>query len=416
MEISKIKNRGLVIFILGLLSTIGPFSIDMYLPGFPVIAEGLHTTVGMVQYSLSSYFIGICVGQLICGPLLDRFGRKAPLYVGIGLYMLASVGCAFSISVEMLIGFRFLQALGGCVGLVAPRAVVRDLFPVSEAPKVFSMLMLILSVSPILAPTAGSYVIAAMGWPAVFVILALIAALVITATGFWLPESRPPDPTFSLRAGPIYRNYASVLQDRQFLSYSTATAMVSAGLYAYIAGSSAVCIQLFGITEHQYGQVFAGMAIGLIGCAQLNTVLLKRFSSPQIMRTVMLVQAGIGLALATGTVAGVLGLYGTLGLIFPFLCCQGFIGPNGSAMAMAPFARQAGSASAMLGAIQMGLGAMASALVGLLNNGTALPMVAVMAGCSLTGMLLLRLNKAEPEAKPSALETEQQEFEMIEKF
>src|SRR3954463_7668735 len=184
------RERTILILILGLLAAVGPFSIDMYLPGFPAIAANLHTTVDMVAYSLSSFFIGICVGQMICGPLLDRFGRKVPLCIGLLLYILASVGCSLAKSVEVLIAFRFLQALGGCVGMVAPNAIVRDVFPVEENAKIFSLLILILGVSPILAPTVGSYVIAAFGWPVVFIILAVVTALILAMVIFWLPESK----------------------------------------------------------------------------------------------------------------------------------------------------------------------------------------------------------------------------------
>src|SRR5919112_1015940 len=186
------RNRSLLILILGLLSAIGPFSIDMYLPGFPAIAANLHTTVDRVAYSLSSFFIGICTGQLLCGPLLDRFGRKTPLCIGLVLYILASIGCSLSKSVEVLIAFRFLQALGGCVGMVAPNAIVRDIFPVDQNAKVFSLLILILGVSPILAPTVGSYVVAHYSWQVVFVILAVVTTLILFAVVKWLPESKSP--------------------------------------------------------------------------------------------------------------------------------------------------------------------------------------------------------------------------------
>src|SRR4028118_54130 len=201
------KKNFKIILILGLLSAIGPFSIDMYLPGFPAIAADLHTSVDAVSYSLSSFFIGICVGQLICGPLLDRFGRKRPLYIGLVIYIIASLACAISNSVELLIGFRFLQALGGCVGMVAPGAIVRDVFPVEENARIFSLLILVLGVSPIIAPTAGSYVIAAFGWHAVFIVLALITALLLIAVIFLLPESKQPDPSMSLRPKPILNSF-----------------------------------------------------------------------------------------------------------------------------------------------------------------------------------------------------------------
>jgi DHA1 family bicyclomycin/chloramphenicol resistance-like MFS transporter len=191
----KGRQRFVVILILGLLSAIGPFSIDMYLPGFPAIAKDLHTSVGIVSYSLASFFIGICIGQLICGPLLDRFGRKMPLYVGMIIYVLSSIGCALSWSIELLIVMRFFQALGGCVGIVAPRAIIRDIFPVEENAKIFSFMILILGVSPIIAPTVGSYVVAHFSWHIVFVILSLITCLIFIAVVYWLPESRQPDPT-----------------------------------------------------------------------------------------------------------------------------------------------------------------------------------------------------------------------------
>src|SRR5438128_1536886 len=178
------SKRSLLILILGLLSAIGPFSIDMYLPGFPAIAANLHTTVDYVAYSLSSFFIGICAGQLLCGPLLDRFGRKRPLIIGLIVYILASIGCSLSKSVEVLIAFRFLQALGGCVGMVAPNAIVRDVFPVEENARIFSLLILILGVSPILAPTLGGFIISMYGWPTVFIVLSVVTALILTLVIF----------------------------------------------------------------------------------------------------------------------------------------------------------------------------------------------------------------------------------------
>ena len=171
------KNRTTIILILGLLSAIGPFSIDMYLPGFPAIAKDLNTSIENVAYSLSSFFIGVCIGQVLCGPLLDRYGRKMPLYAGLILYIIATIGCVFTTSVEVLIALRFLQAVGGCVGMVAPRAIIRDLFPLDESAKIFSYMILILGVSPIIAPTAGSYIITHSGWHAIFILLTILSVL-----------------------------------------------------------------------------------------------------------------------------------------------------------------------------------------------------------------------------------------------
>lgn len=410
------KSRFSLILLLGLLSALGPFSIDMYLPGFPVIANDLNTSVDRVSYSLSSYFVGVCAGQMLWGPLLDRFGRKRPLYIGLVIYIFASLGCAVSGNIEMLIGFRFLQALGGCVGMVAPRAVVRDVFPVSENAKVFSLLILVIGISPIIAPTAGSFFIAAFGWHSVFLVLAVISVFLLLAVIFSLPESKQPDPSFSLRPKPIVNKFLYVLKEPQFFTYSLTGAVASAGLYAYLSGSPFVFMELFGVSEQHYSWIFALVAGGLIGSSQLNNLLLKKYSSQQIIRTVLSVQAGVGLLLAIGTAAGFLNLYTTIFLIFLFLCCQGFSFPNASALSMAPFSREAGSASALMGAIQMGMGAVASALVGVFFNGSALPMTGVMAGCALVALLILSIGNQRIRYKSRQADINEQAFDMVEKY
>ena len=410
------RKRLFLILILGSLSAIGPFSIDMYLPGFPSIASDLHTSVDHVAYSLSSFFIGVCAGQLLCGPLLDRFGRKRPLCIGLILYIFASIGCSLSKSVEVLIAFRFLQALGGCVGMVAPTAIVRDVFPVEENAKIFSLLILILGVSPILAPTVGSYIVTAFGWQYIFIVLAVITALVLSAVIFWLPETRKPDPAFSLRPGPILKGFADVLRQRQFTTYAFAGAVASAGLFAYLAGSPFVFMQLYAVSKQQYGWIFAAIAAGLIGCSQLNNVILKKYTSEQIIKAVMFSQSAVGAVLIAGTAFGFLGLYSTIFLMFLFLSCQGFTFPNSAALAMAPFATGAGSASALMGACQMACGALASALVGIFFNNTAVPMAAIMSGCSIAGFIILIIGRKRIGYKTESAGTKHQTLEMIEKY
>jgi DHA1 family bicyclomycin/chloramphenicol resistance-like MFS transporter len=416
LHLMEKRKRSLLILILGLLCAIGPFSIDMYLPGFPTIAANLHTTVDYVAYSLSSFFIGICAGQLICGPLLDRFGRKKPLCVGLIIYILASIGCSLSTSVESLIAFRFLQALGGCVGMVAPNAIVRDRFPVEENAKIFSLLILILGVSPILAPTIGSYIIAGWGWQPVFVILAVVGLLILLAVIFWLPESKKPDPLFSLLPKDIIKGFYNVLKQPQFTTYAFSGATASAGLFAYLAGSPFVFMEMYHVSEQEYGWIFSAIAAGLITCSQLNNLLLKKYNSAQILTVILLLQATTGLALVIGTLAGILGLYSTIFLMFLFLSCQGFTFPNSAALAMAPFTKGAGSASAIMGAMQMACGAIASALVGVFFNATAIPLTMIMFSCSLVGLIILFIGKRKIEYKTNPEDLEEQTLELIEKY
>ena len=225
MNNSKANKKIYLILILGMLTAIGPLSIDMYLPAFPDIAKSLHTTVAQVTLSLSSFFIGISAGQLLYGPLLERYGRKNPLYAGLCIYLLASIGCAFAASVNALILLRLLQALGGCVGMVAARAMVRDLFEVKENAKIFSTLMLVVAVSPIIAPTLGGYVTAVLGWRYVFAMLIIVALVIITGIHFLLPESKKPDPGFSLMPSSIIKNFTGVIKHPQFYTYALTAAV-----------------------------------------------------------------------------------------------------------------------------------------------------------------------------------------------
>lgn len=409
-------NRTRLIILLGLLSAIGPFSIDMYLPGFPIIAADLQTTPDMVAYSLSSYFIGICVGQMILGPLLDRYGRKRPLYGGLTLYIISSIGCALAPTIETLIFFRFFQAAGGCVGMVAPRAIVRDYFPVKENAKIFSLLILIIGISPIIAPTAGGYITAMFGWHSIFILLAAITLAMLLAVIWLLPETKQPDPTFSLRPKPILASFRAVITHPQFYTYSLTGATASAGLYAYLAGSPFVFMDIYRVTGQQYGWIFALIAAGLIGSSQLNTLLLRKHTSENIIRTVISIQCMVAIILVSGTWGSWLGLNGTIACIFFYLCCQGFSFPNSSALSIAPFTKEAGSASALMGSIQMALGAFASALVGIFSDRTAMPMVGVMAGCSFTALIILFTGRRAIVQQCREADVEEESLEMIEKY
>jgi len=378
-----------LILLLGSLTALGPFSIDMYLPGFPAIANDLHTTVAKVSLSLSGFFIGISIGQLLYGPLLDRFGRKKPLYIGLSVYILASLGCAFANSIEWLIILRCIQAVGSCAAAVASIAMVRDLFPVKDNAKVFALLMLVVGVSPMIAPTVGGYVTASFGWHSVFIILMLLGAVNLFASIFGLPESYQPDKTLSLKPKPILLNFISVLKEPQFYTYAFTGAIAFSGLFAYVAGSPLLFMDIFAVKEETYGWIFAFLSIGLIGASQVNTLMLRKFSSEQLIFASLICQSITGIVFLTGSINGWFGLPETIALLFIFLSCLGFASPNASALSLAPFSKNAGSASALMGAVQMGLGALASVLVSMFDTRSSVPMVAIMASTSIIALIIL---------------------------
>ena len=395
------KRYSFIILILGALATISPFSIDMYLPGFPTIAKDLNTTIDKVQLSLTGYLIGICIGQILYGPLLDKFGRKMPLYGGLILYVAASIGCALTTSVDQLIVMRFFQAMGGCVGLVASQALVSDIFPSNKRAEVFSMITLVIAVSPMIAPTVGGYVTVGFGWHWLFIILAGIVVLMITGIYFFLPTGQMPDSSVSLKPKSVLNSYLTVISQPQFLIYTLAGGLATAAPFAYISGSSDVFMNIYKVSEQQYGWIFAFLAVAMIGSTQLNHFLLKKYNSQEIIKMTLIYQSVVGIILISGVYYNWFGLYSLIGMMFIFLTGQGLTGPNTSALSLAPFKKHTGSASALMGSWRMGAGAIISAIVSFLHNNTAMPMVGMMAACAFGGLLILYLGSATVLQKAS---------------
>lgn len=379
----------LLILILGSLSTISPFSIDMYLPGFPAIAKEFNIGISQVQFSLTAYLIGIAIGQLLYGPLLDRFGRKKPLYIGLLIYIISSVGCAYSYSMESLVLMRFLQALGGCVGMVASQALVRDLFPARKIAQAFSSIILVIAISPMIAPTVGGYFTVAFGWHSVFIALASVTLLILLATYFFLPEGKPADAAISLQPRAILSNFYLVLKQPQFIMYAIAGGIAMSAPFAYIAASADVFLNLFHATEQQYGWIFAFIASAMIGSAQFNHLLLKKFTSQQLVKFALRYQVIAGAIMVAGIVLGWFNMIGLTIAIFFFMMGQGLTGPNSSALALAPFTKHAGSAASLLGSFRMLVGGVITAIVSALHNGTPLPMVLGMWLSVVVAILLL---------------------------
>ena len=356
-----------LILMLGALNTISPISIDMYLPGFPGIAHDLNTSIGNVALSVSTYFLGFAAGQLLYGPLLDRFGRKKPLYIGLSFYILASFACIAFNSINALLLFRFFQALTGCVAAVAAIAMVRDFFPVQDSSKIISLLVLILGVSPLLAPTIGSFIIDSLGWHWVFVLLAVIVAIILAIIIFFLPEGHQPDKTISLKPAPIINGFKEVLLTKQFYVYALAGTFSFAGLFVYVAGSPAIFMDGFHVSAKVYGGIFALLSVGFIGGSQLNHILSRHWSGAQIFKTVVIVQVCAALIYFIGVYYNWYGLTGNLICLFIILACTGLTYPNAAAIAMAPFSKNAGTASALLGFLQLGIGGLISSGAGILH-------------------------------------------------
>lgn len=390
---SQTQNRPLIIFILGALSTISPFAIDMYLPAFPEMAAGLNTTTARISLSLSSYFAGFAAAQLIYGPLLDRFGRKPPLYAGMGLFVMASVACMLAGNVEWLIAWRFVQALGGCAAAVSAMAMVRDFFPARETAKIISLLILVLSASPFLAPSIGTFVAANLGWKWVFVVLSAFVLVMLAVSAFVLPVGYEPDLSIKLHPLPILRNYVEVLKEPQFLTYALATGFAFAGLLVYVASAPIVFMEVFHLNTKQFSAIFAGLAVGFVGSNQVNILLLRKFSSEQLFRRAMIVVCPLGTLLLVGTIFGWLGLWATLVLLFVTLSALGLCAPNGSALALVPFDHNIGSASAMLGFLQLGVAGLASACIGVFDSHTLMPVALVLAVTSWIGLAILLVGK-----------------------
>ena len=387
-ELSK-KQYFKLILILGSLTALGPFSIDMYLPGFSGIAKDLNTTVANVSMTLSSYFIGISAGQLLYGPLLDRFGRKKPLFIGLLIYILASLGCVFVTDIDTFIGLRFIQAVGSCAATVASVSMVRDLFPVKDIPKVFSLLMLVVGLSPMLAPTIGGYVTAYYGWHTVFFILMCMGILILVASQILLPNTYLPDTSISLKPRPIITNFISIIKEPQFYTYAFAGAIAFSGLFTYVAASPILFMDIFKVDGKTYGWIFAFMSLSFISASQLNSLLLRRFKSEQMIFGALISQSVIVILFLILSMNNVLGLYGTIVMLFLFLSCLGISNPNTAGLTLAPFARNAGSASALMGAIQLGLGAFVSFTVGVFVHNSIVSMVVIMTITTLLALVIL---------------------------
>ncbi|KAF1068788.1 MAG: Bicyclomycin resistance protein [Variovorax sp.] len=374
--------------LLGLLSAIGPFAIDMYLPALPAIGQSLRADIGAVQMSLTAFFISLGAGQLLYGPVSDMVGRKPPLYAGLAVFAIASVGCALATDIQTLIALRFIQGLGAAAGMAIPRAVVRDLHTGTDAARLMSLLMLVFSISPILAPLVGSGVIAVTGWRGVFwaVTVAAVAGLAMMAT--LLAETRPASERVESSIGSALAAYWLLLRDRHYLGLVFIGSFAMAGFFTYLANSSFVMIDHYGLSPALYSVAFGVNAAAFFGASQFNGALGERFG---LARLVKFGVAGCGVAMVAMFAYYAMGGDSLWVMIVLYFIASGFMGfviPTTGVLALEMHGAIAGTASALLGTLQMLTGAVAMAVVGAFTDGGPLPMVTGMAaGALIAGVL-----------------------------
>lgn len=369
------------LILLGLLTAIGPLAIDMYLPAFSAIAMGLQTEPGLVERTLASYLLGLALAQLFYGPVADRFGRKPPLILGLVIFTLASFMCAQSDSIEHLSFWRIVQAFGGAAGMAIPRAVIRDRLNTRESARAMSLLMLIMGVMPILAPLIGAQVLLFSDWRGIFSVMVFTGGALLLATVLSLQESMPKEKALPLKPSHIANNYLSLLQHRSFMCFSLAGGIASAGMFAYIAGSPRVFIHLFEINPQHFGFYFGANAAALIFTSQVSAYLLKYYAPEKLLRVAQNVQIIFVLAGVLLTLSGALTLTTLMIVLLGFMACQGFINPNAAALALSAQGKRLGTASALMGTLQMLAGALAGLAVSSWHSNSALPLTTVLAVC-----------------------------------
>lgn len=385
--------------LLGVLSAVGPLSTDMYLPAFPAIEAALGDRPGTAQLTLATWFAGLAIGQLTQGSLADRYGRRGPLLAGTVIYAVASAGCALSTDIATLSLMRFLAAFGGSASMVIPRAVVRDLAEGHAAARLMAKLILVMGAAPILAPTLGGLVLGVWSWHAIFWLTTaygLISCVLVWAT---MPETLSPARRLKLPLAGIVARFALVGRDRVFLSYALMGGFGMFGMFSYIGGSPPVLIEMFGFTPPQYGMLFGASAFMFIAAAQISPRLLHRYSAAQVVRFATRTYAGAALVMLG---FALMGRGGWPAIVLPAMVsmgCMGFIMPNAAVGALSRHAAQAGSASALMGTLQFTLAACSGVLVGVLADGSARPMAALVllgaVGACLSDLL-------RPPAAPAA--------------
>ena len=377
--------------VLGLLSAIGPFAIDMYLPALPTIAADLRASTAATQMTLMAFFLAFGICQIVYGPVSDMVGRKPPLYFGLTLFMVGAVGCSLATSIGWLIAFRVVQGLGGSAMMVIPRAVIRDLHTGLEATQLMSLMMLVLSVSPILAPLAGSALIVPFGWRAVFVAATIAAALAMILLTLFLPETRLKPDRIAISLDSLAGGFGQLLSSRRFLGLTFIGGLGMASFFTFLASSSFIYINHFGLTPTRYSLAFSINAVGFIGASQFAAALGGRYGMARVVKTAVSVYALFAVLLFVVVALGADSLQILMPLLFCAFAALGLVIPSAMVLALDAHGPIAGMASALGGTLQMLTGGAMIAIVSVFFDGTPLPMVTTIACCALGAFALSRI-------------------------
>jgi DHA1 family bicyclomycin/chloramphenicol resistance-like MFS transporter len=388
--------RARIILQLGSLIAIAPLTIDMYLPALPAITDDLHTIEAQVQLTLTGTLLGLGLGQLLIGPLSDSYGRRLPMLAGLGLHVLSSLACVIAPGIGALGVLRVLQGVGTAAALVVAMAIVRDLFTGRAAATIISRLMLVMGAAPILAPSLGGVVLLAGSWRWVFGALAIIGAVLMVVAAVSLPETLPVRRRRRAGLRPVLAAYRGLLRDGEFMVLGLVAGLAMSALFSYVSGSSFVFQHAYGLDQQTFGIVFGLGAFSLIGASQVNVALLRRYDPRTIVTSALSAATGFGVIMIATGLTGAGGLPAFLAPLWGLLAAMGLVLPNAPALALTRHGEAAGTAAAMLGAGQFGLGAAIAPVVGLLGNDAPAMAYAMTGGAGIALLALLCTPRSRP--------------------
>ncbi len=374
------KNLIFLILILGSVTAIGPLAIDMYLPAFSDISENLSAPHNLIQLSLTSYFVGMTLGQLIYGPIIDRFGKKPPLFIGLIIFVITSILCCFVTDAKQLIILRFFQAIGVCGAMVIPRSVVRDIFSTQESARVFSHLMLVMGVAPVLAPILGSFILLKFNWRGIFIFFAIFGLICFYVSYKFIPQTKLANKDEKISGA--FKKYREILCDKNFVICAITSGFIMGSLFGYITGSPSVYMDFFGMNSQEYAMFFALNSLGFIGAAQINARILKKLKIEEVLRKSLFFMACSGFILLLVTVFCPV-FWAFIFIFFIFLACIGGTSPNLTALALKKQTAHSGSASALLGAIQFVFAVTVSFVVSFLPFNGLISMSVIVGVCGI---------------------------------